>query len=815
MRGSREPVDFELAAAPLAAVARLERELGASHVLAQVLVRRGLGDPSAARAFLDAREEHSPHAFAGIAAATQLVLEHVRSGSVITVHGDYDCDGICSTAVLLGVLRELGGDVDWYLPDRIGDGYGLALGTVERLASRGTRLLITADCAVTAVDPVAAARAAGIDVLITDHHAPRADGALPPAPIVHPALCDYPCPQLCATAVAAKFAQALRGAAGLDEAERAEELELVALATVADVVPLLGENRRLVRSGLRALAQTGREGLRALMRVAQVNPLALDERQLGFRLAPRINAAGRIARADTALELLLTTDPERATQLAHELDRLNAERRHAEQRIRFEAEAQVAESGPAAAYVLAGDGWHPGVVGIVAARIAERHNRPAVLLALDGRGGAAVGSGRSIASFDLLAGLQAASGELITYGGHRAAAGLQVEAERIPAFRAAFVGHAERVLGPGELARCERADAVVDSEDINLALAEELARLGPFGAANPPVSLLFRAATVSAVSGFGGEGRGEHARFTLSSGRGRARAVAFGGGTRLGVEDGQAVDATFGLERNEWQGAVEPRLVLRSLAACEPDPVRSVGEPVNWLACALAELERDLFAVLAPAGDASRALIDRRGRGIGATIGELVASGEGVLVVCACTAERARHLEGRLGGFDLCSHAALARDPVLGADYAHVVLLDPPPSEEALALARAGTGFTHLAWGEPELRFAVHIHGREYQLRDPLAACYRTLRDRGQVEGAQLEEVLRGDARQPRSVELAGRVLRVLSELELVAVDCESRTVQVISTASTSLERSAAYKIYTQRLRDGLRYLEPSKEQVA
>ena len=814
MSAQGDTVAFELAPVPFAQLARLERELGVSHVLAQVLARRGLADPAAARAFLSAEEAHSPRALRGIGAAVELVLSHLRRGSVITVHGDYDCDGVCSTAILVSALRELGADVDWYLPDRLGDGYGLSPATVERLASRGTRLLITADCAITAIDAVAAARSAGLDVLVTDHHAPRADGSLPDAPIVHPALCAYPCEHLCATAVAMKLAQALRGGAGLDEGERPDELELVALATVADVVPLLGENRRLVRDGLRALSRTGRIGLRSLMAVAQVDPLRIGERQLAFALAPRINAAGRIARADVALELLLTDDPQRAAQLAAELDRLNGERRNTETRIRFEAEAQVAATGPAAAYVLAGEGWHPGVVGIVAARIAERHHRPAVLLALAEDGAPAVGSARSIPAFDLLAGLGAASGELIAYGGHRAAAGLQVERERIDAFRGAFVAHAERVLGPEQLARRERADAVVHAQDIGLELAEELAGLGPFGCANPPVSLLFRAATIDGVSGFGGEGRGEHARFTLRSGRARARAVAFGSGTRLGFEPGQAVDAAFALERHEWQGVVEPRLVLRTAAPCAPEPLRLVGEPQDRLACALAELDRDLAALPLRGGE-MRELNDRRGRGIGATLGELVASAERVLVLCASAPERRRHLDGRLGGFDLCDYAALEREPALTDPYAHVVLLDPPSCAAQLALAQAGTGVTHLAWGEAELRFAAHIHVREYQLRGPLAACYRALHLGGSVSGGKLAEVLSGDAREPWSVGLAGRVLRVLSELELIAIERDSRLVRVISTASTSLEHSPAYRAYCERLEDGLRYLEPSKEQAA
>ena len=252
---------------PVSEVLALQRELGVSFVVGQVLVRRGLADPAAARAWLEAAEAHPPSAFAGIQEAIEVVLAHVGRGSRITVHGDYDADGVCSTAILVRALRRLGADVDWYLPSRTEDGYGLGAATVERLAARGTRLLVTADCAITAVAEVAAARAAGMDVVVTDHHHPRADGAIPAAPIVHPAVCGYPCPDLCATGVAYKLAAALLGAAGEDPALADDDLDVVALATVADCVPLLGENRRLVRAGLRALAATRRPGLRALMRV--------------------------------------------------------------------------------------------------------------------------------------------------------------------------------------------------------------------------------------------------------------------------------------------------------------------------------------------------------------------------------------------------------------------------------------------------------------------------------------------------------------------------------------------------------------------
>ena len=314
------------------------------------------------------------------------------AGTRVTVHGDYDVDGVCSTAILVRALRSLGADVDWYLPSRTEDGYGLSAATVTRLAERGTRLLLTADCAITAVDEVAQARALGLDVVVTDHHSPRADGSLPEAPIVHPAVCGYPCPDLCAAGVAYKFAAALLAGAGRDPAGADEDLDLVALATVADCVPLRDENRRLVREGLHALATSTKPGIRALLRVAKVDPGALDARAIGFRLAPRINAAGRLYRADAGLELVLTDDAERAAAIADELDHANAERRLTETRIVFEAEAQVRELGEQPAYVLAGEGWHPGVIGIVASRIAERHHRPCVMLAHGRRRGDRLGA---------------------------------------------------------------------------------------------------------------------------------------------------------------------------------------------------------------------------------------------------------------------------------------------------------------------------------------------------------------------------------------------------------------------------------------
>ena len=450
-------VRFDVSPCPPSEVAALRDELGVSDAMAQVLVRRGYGEPVRAKAFLEGAEEHPPSDFAGMGLAVEMILGYAGRGARITVHGDYDVDGICSTAILVRTLRELGADVDSFIPDRA-EGYGLSLETVERLCARGTELLITADCAITAVEEVAAARDLGMSVVVTDHHQPRADGRLPDAPIVHPGLCGYPCPDLCATAVAYKLAQALVAASGGDVRALRRDLDLVALATVADVVPLTGENRALLRRGLRALAASSKPGLRALMAVAGIEPGKLDERSIGFALAPRLNAAGRLYRADAGLELILTEDPGRAAQIAKELDTANHERRQIEQRIRFEAEAQMAELGERDAYVLAGETWHAGVVGIVASRLAEQSGRPVVMLALDGE--RAKGSGRSIEGFDLLAGLQACAEHLSRFGGHRAAAGMELRREDIEVFAGGAGGprhrRAEREGGDGRGARRRR-----------------------------------------------------------------------------------------------------------------------------------------------------------------------------------------------------------------------------------------------------------------------------------------------------------------------------------------------------------------------
>lgn len=792
-------VDARLSVSPyaFAAAARLSAELSCSHVLAQVLVRRGLGEPAAARAFLAAGVRHELGEWPGLAQVAERIIDHVARGSQITVHGDYDVDGVCSTAILVRALRTVGARVDWYLPSRIDDGYGLAAATVEKLAARGTNLLITVDCAVTAVEEVAAAKALGMDVIVTDHHSPRADGALPDAPIVHPKLNGYPCAELCAAGVAYKLAQALLAAIGEDPALCDEDLDLVALATVADVVPLQGENRRLVRDGLRAIAGTRKVGLRALMDVARVDPSGLDESAIGFRLGPRLNAAGRLYRADAGLELLLTDDGDRARAVAAELDAVNSERRDVETRIRFEAEALVAAHPAGNALVLAADGWHPGVIGIVASRIVERFNRPAVLIALDGDEGS--GSGRSIPRFDLLGGLNASARHLLRHGGHKAAAGLTIHRDEVDAFRAAFLAHANEVLTEEDLRPEVRIDAVAQGDALSLDLAEELQELAPFGMGNPGVSLLVPSAHLIDPEPMS---EGRHVRFTLSAGGAKSRCVAFGNGGTLPVTPDEPADAAVRLEIDRWNGAVSPKLVLRRAQRCTPPAIELVGE-ADFGAGWQRELDRDLDTPYV-CGDTARLTRDLRGTGIAGLLGDLVATGEPVLAVAAHAPARARGLAERVGGFALTSWAALEDEPELADRYVHVVAIDPPTRPTV----HTGQGWTHLAWGTSELDFALRIHEWHFALRDPLTAMYRAVRA-GRVSGGEaVEQMLRGEGPQPRTAALAGRLVRVLTELGLVDLDREGPGLQAAENPQrTALENSAAYVAYQRRLEDGRQFL--------
>jgi single-stranded-DNA-specific exonuclease len=541
----------------------LARELGISELTASVLVRRGYTDPEDARAFLDgAPAPHDPFLLGDMRVACERIRAAVAEGRRICVHGDYDVDGISATALAVLLLRELGAQVEWHLPSRFDEGYGVSSVTLGRLADEGCGLVLTVDCGITAVAEVAEARARGLEVIVTDHHRPGE--TLPDCPIVATRPSDYPFPELCGTGVVYKLGEALFG---VDSEIPKRHLDLVALATIADVVPLLDENRGLAIAGLRALARTQKPGLQALMRAAGVDPATVDAGACGFRLGPRINAAGRLGHPRAALELLLTDDADDARRLANELEDLNRERQAVEGRIFREAAQQVEEwpdeHKERRAYVVAGENWHEGVIGIVASRLVERFNRPVVLIA--GTDGDWKGSGRSIPSFDLHGALGACSGLLGRWGGHRAAAGLSIRPENVPAFAEAFAAHAAGLLVDEDLRATTHVDAVLPrGTRLTLELCNELARLAPFGLGNPDVTLLAAGCELGELATVG---EGKHLRFRVRrDGADAGSAIAFGFGGRLDMYriDGR-FDVAFRLQENRWNGTVSPQLVVRRI----------------------------------------------------------------------------------------------------------------------------------------------------------------------------------------------------------------------------------------------------------
>ena len=776
---------------------RLASELGVSPVVGSILARRGFRDLDEARRFLAAEESHDPATLPGAPAACELILRHVERGSQIAVFGDYDVDGVCSTAILVRTLRVLGADPVWELPSRFDEGYGLSGPAVERLAGRGVGLLVTVDCGITAVEQVAAARAAGLDVIVTDHHRPGDE--LPDCTVVHPALGDYGCPELCASGVVLKLSEALFAAAGRDASDAAEDVDLAALATVCDLVPLRGENRRIVREGLVALGRTRRPGLRALMEISGVAPGELSEQSLGFRLGPRINAAGRMQRADAALELLLTDDDARAGEVARELDLLNRDRQEAETRILFAAEAACAPQAHEGAIVVAGEGWHPGVVGIVASRLVERWRRPCVVIALDGQGGGR-GSGRSISAYDLHAGLAACSEHLTRFGGHRMAAGVELDAAAVEPFRRALAAHAAAALSPDDLIPVERVDAVVPGGDLGLDLADDLERLRPFGMGNPQPTLLVPAARFERVTGMGEDK--EHSRFTLvAAGGAKSRGVAFGSPPRaLAPAADRAHDIALRLERNRWNGMVEPRVILRALCPTEAGELVVLGEDTPFW--------DELGALLgapdpAPDGDArrlrpasSRTAAARASPELPVTSSRAASPCWWRWPTCRAAAPASRPWwraspTGRWRSPPGGRSKRIPRSPRASTTWSRSTRRRPATGDAGLrSVPRA-----HLAWGPAEAEFALTAWRAELDLRPQLAEIYRALRELPpEASGPDLETALRGAGRYPRNARACARLARVLTELSLIELDPAARTCRVLDAVRSDLERSPTYR---------------------
>ena len=548
------PLRWSVAPAADPAAARaLAEALSVPPPLAALLVQRGADDPATAKSFLrpDLERLSDPFSLAGMREAVAIIAEVVQGKGRILVHGDYDVDGQCATALLTRVLRAAGADALSFVPHRLRDGYDFGAAGVAYAKEMGAALVITCDCGITAVESVTALKALGIRCVVTDHHLPP--DLLPPADaVVDPQRPDDTSDLkiLCGTGIAFKLAQALAPALGLPANLPLHFLDYVALATVADLVPLVGENRILVRHGLRLLGQSRWCGLRALVEVSEVDPDKLKASHLGYVIGPRLNAIGRLGDAGDGIRLLLTDDPAEAMSLAQELDRVNEQRQALDQRTLDEALQQLdRECDPDrdAALVLAADGWHPGVVGIVASRVVERYGRPTFLLALDGDLGK--GSGRSITGFDLHSALHECADLLERWGGHKMAAGLTLRRENLAAFRERFAAVGRARLAADDLGPRQRIDVELALDEATIELEKLCRHLEPTGLGNPgPV---FGARNViwgnPKVVGSG------HLKGVLTANGRKLDAIAFGWADRA-PNLAAPVDVAFRLEENSFNG---------------------------------------------------------------------------------------------------------------------------------------------------------------------------------------------------------------------------------------------------------------------
>ncbi len=559
-----------------AAAERLASALSIPPIVAKLLCQRGLGDPEQAHRFLHPSLDHlhDPMALADMGVAVERILGAIARRERIAIHGDYDVDGVTSTVILRRALELLGGDVTHFIPERLRDGYGLQPASIDRLHAEGVVLIISVDCGIRGADAALRAKALGIDLIITDHHEP--DAELPDAlAIINPKRvdCSYPDKYLAGVGVALKLVQELCRRSGR-EAWLPGFIKLAAIGTLADVVPLVGENRVIAKVGLDLLTKGPHKvGLRALLEVSGLTGKTIDSYHIGFMLAPRVNAAGRMSTPDLAARLLLANDEsmaEEAKQLAQQLDSENVRRQEEEAEITAAAKKIVQtdpEVGARSVLVVAGDGWHRGVIGIVASKLVDAFHRPAIVLSIED--GVAHGSCRSIPHFDMLAALEACAPFFIRFGGHKQAAGLTMDAARVREFRSSINDRAEGLLGPEQLMPRLRIDADLGFRAITAQVAAGIASLAPFGAGNPKP--IFAARGVEVIDG-PRKLKERHLKMSLRQDGRVFRAVAWRAAEKQEqiVGNKSALDVAFSLEQNQYNGQTYLELTLADIRPTQP-----------------------------------------------------------------------------------------------------------------------------------------------------------------------------------------------------------------------------------------------------
>jgi len=549
----------------IALQANLSRLLSISNVTASVLLARGVTTVDEASRWMSSAQTrlHDPFLIPDMEQAVERLHLALSREERVCFYGDYDVDGVSATSLYLSFYQGLGGNACGYIPHRLAEGYGLNEGAIRRLAQGGVTLLVTSDCGTTSHHEIAVANQLGIDVVVTDHH--QTDAGMPPAlAVLNPHRRDaiYPFKGLCSAGLAYKVVSAYQQRYGSGEVDPESCLDLVALATVADIVPLQDENRILVREGLMQITRGARCGIRALKQVAGITKACTSE-TVGFRLGPRLNAAGRLDHAMTCVRLLTTESDQEAMQIAEQLEQLNRQRQQIEGDITNEAVASLQQDDLHAAIVLGSRNWHVGVVGIVAARLVDRFHRPSIVIAIDGEG-IGKGSARTVEGFDLYQGLSECRDLLEAFGGHPSAAGLTIKESRVEEFRQRFCEVAAQWFSTTHTLPTLQVDAEVNLMDVHLELIQELESLHPFGAGNPEPTLAVRGLDVVEARVVGEK----HLKLRVRQGRSYIfDSIGFRMGSLedLGLKAGRLVDLAFSPERNHWNGYDRVQLRIKAL----------------------------------------------------------------------------------------------------------------------------------------------------------------------------------------------------------------------------------------------------------
>ncbi|HEX6923248.1 MAG TPA: single-stranded-DNA-specific exonuclease RecJ [Bacillales bacterium] len=544
---------------------RLAGEIGTSPLVAQLLLNREIRTAEQARRFLNISDQefYDPYLMKGMEESVNRIKKAVKNGERILVFGDYDADGVSSTAVMVSALKEIGAQVDYYIPNRFTEGYGPNVPALQKAKEEGISLVVTVDTGISAVDEADAAREMGLDFVITDHHQPPP--VLPDAYSIinpHQKNCLYPFKELSGAGVALKVAHALLGR------EPEHFLDFAVLGTIADLVPLTEENRLLAVRGLSALERSDKPGIQALLKIAGVQDRKLSAEDIGFALGPRLNAAGRLDSAQPAVQLLLAEDSNEAEELANDIDRINRERKALVKEIAEEAVSEIKDSFPPeenSVFVIAREGWNPGVIGIVASRLINLYNRPTIVMGIDPETGLAKGSARSIEGFDMFENLSECRDLMEAFGGHPMAAGMTVKVENLDELRARLNQQAAETLTEEDFIPANQIDLTCRVSDISLELIEDLQRLAPFGTANPKPKVMIEDAPFANMKQIGSDRK--HLKVVFKDNGVQLDGIGFQFGHLFQeISAGSNVSAIGELQINEWNGFRKPQLLLEDMA---------------------------------------------------------------------------------------------------------------------------------------------------------------------------------------------------------------------------------------------------------